>query len=177
MKRMLCAGITIAITSLSLASPIFYWGSTDGLALASGDVYYHDGSLVSQGSDWLVELVNVADDSVLFSLNDGFLDGDGLFYADAVDAVAWNGLTVKTLLYNNSVKSNATYFAEFTSQYTFSWGAPPPPTLSDYDAGYVTQNLGTNPGEWQVIPEPTVAALIGIFGSGLLISRRIFAKA
>ncbi len=158
------------------ASPIFYWGSDGGLDLTAGDVYYKDGALVAASSDWLVELVNVADDTVLYSVTDGFQDGAGLFYADVVDADGWNGLSVKTVIYDANIKEDADFFAEFTQQYAISWGSPTPPTISDYYAGEVTATLGSNPGQWQAIPEPTVAALIGLFGGGMLVARRLFAK-
>ena len=49
-------------------------------------------------------------------------------------------------------------------------GAPPPPYNSNTFLGG-DLSLGN-----QVIPEPAVAALLGIFGGGLLITRRIFKK-
>lgn len=157
------------------ASPIFYWGSDGGLDLTEGDVYYTDGQLVAENSDWLVELVNIADDIVLHSVTDGFLDGGGMFYADVVDADGWAGLSVKTVIYNSNVKSNATLKAEFTSQHTFTtWGDPPPASVADYYAGGVTPVLGTDPGQWQAVPEPAVASFILIFGGSMLIGRRFF---
>jgi len=57
--------------------------------------------------------------------------------------------------------------------------------LTEYDSGLIATIYDTN-GELggldldaqgnQVIPEPAVAALLGIFGGGMLVSRRLFSK-
>lgn len=175
--KMLGKVIVALLVSQAVANAaiLMYWGSDGGLDDPFyGDVYYRDGSLVSQGSDWLVELVNTADDSVLISINDAFLDGDGVFYSEQ-DAESFNGLTVKTVIYDAADKGSAQYFAEFTAQTTFTWGTPAPPSV-DYFAGVVTSVTGTQPGEWQAIPEPAVAGLLSIAGIGLLFGRRIFRK-
>ncbi len=163
------------------ADPSLLWGSNGAFTDGSGDCYYTNGLLIAVDTDWLIELINTADDSVLYSVTNGFSYAgvDGLFYGSdpAPDAAAWNGLTVKSIIYNAPTKKDATLFAEFTQQTTLSWDTDPaPPGTVEYNAGVVTASLGSNPGEWQAIPEPAVGGLIVIFGTGMIVARRMFTK-
>lgn len=158
------------------ADPILFWGSDTAFGSGSG-VVYTDGMLVSQGTHWLVELIDTADDTVLHSTTNGFTSGDGLFFA-APDAAGWNGKIVKTVIYDAVTKELATYQAMFSGgAQLLSWNeTPSPPSTFNYDAGIVTSLKGGAPGQWHVVPEPTVAALISVFGGGMLLSKRIFKK-
>jgi len=171
MKRVVICLLALGGTLCALASPLYYWGSDGGLDQTAHDVFDMAGNLVPQGSMWLVEMVDVNDGSIILSLNNVFQDGDGWFYADAQDANGLNGKTVKSVIYNSDSKASATAFAVFSKQYTFSWGSPPPPSITDYYAGVV------NSSDWQAVPEPAVAGLIAIFGTGSIFARRIFRRA
>lgn len=170
MKKLIMTSVVCALCAGVYASPIFYWGSDGGLNQSGGDVTNRFGNLVEQNTNWVVQLVDVSNDQVLYEENNGFADAAGEFYADAVDAVAWKGITVKTVIYDASTTNAASYFAEFDNQYVISWidNPGPPSTIPDYFAGGVSQ------GDWQAVPEPAVAGLIGIFGGGMLVVRRFF---
>ena len=180
MKKTILLVALSGVVSGAFADPSLLWGSNGAFTTGTGDCYYTNGVLIAQNTDWLIELINVADDTVLYSVNNGFArEVDGLFYGSdpAPDAAAWNGLTVKTIIYNANKKEDATLFAEFTQQTNFSWSTTPaPPATVDYNAGVVTASLGSNPGEWQAIPEPTVGGLIVTFGAGLVLVRRRLSK-
>jgi hypothetical protein len=165
----------ILVCGVASADPILFWGSDTAFGAGSG-VVYTNGVSVAQGSNWLVELINTADESVLYSTTSGFAAGDGVFF-DTPDATSWNGLTVKTVIYDASTKETAGLFAQFTATANLSWSTvPTAPATFDYNAGSVSSALGTGAGQWQAIPEPTVAALIGIFGGGMVAGRRLFLK-
>ena len=174
MKKTMLLIIACGMVSGAFADPSLLWGSDGAFTTGSGDCYYTNGVLIAQNTDWLVELINTADDTVLYSVNNGFAQGvDGLFYGSdpAPDAAAWNHLTVKTIIYSAHDKASASLFAEFTEQVTFSWSTTPAaPGSVNYNAGVVTAT------QWQAIPEPAVAGLIGIFGTGILVTRRLFSK-
>jgi hypothetical protein len=155
------------------ASPTLQWGSDTAFGSGIG-VVYTNGVLVPVGTHWLVELINTADDSVLYSTTDGFA-ANGLFFKTP-DAAAWNGMLVKTVIYDAATRELATLQAQFSGgSLLLSWNTlPSPPSIFTYNAGYVTSAKGFAPGQWHAIPEPAVASLIGIFGGGMLMSRRIF---
>ena len=174
MKKILIIALLGAAVSGSLADPLLYWGSENAVIGSGQEVLYTNGLAVVAASDWLIELVNEADDSVLYSTTDGFLAGEGTFF-DTPDATGWNGLNVRTVIFDAPTKEAAGMFAEFTLIGNLSWGIDPaPPGTFIYNAGGVTAELGSAPGQWQAIPEPAVAALLGIFGGGLLVARRLF---
>ena len=184
MKKIIVLVALCGMVSGALADPALLWGSDGAFSTGVGDCYYTNGVLIAANADWLVEIIDTADDSVLYSINNGFDQGvDGLFYGSnpSPEASGWNGLTVKTVIYDAPMKENAGLFAEFTQQTTFFWSTEPaPPGAVTYNAGIVSSTydpLGQGiPGQWQAIPEPAVAGLLGIFGGGMLITRRIFKK-
>ena len=174
MKKYFIAILVGVSISNVVADPTLLWGSDEGFG-GSGQVVYTNGVAISSGTEWLVELINEADDNVLYSTTAGFV-GDGFFYATP-DATAWNGLDVRSVIYDAVNKEDADLFAEFSNIGNLSWSTTPaPPGSFSYNAGEVTATLGSNPGQWQAIPEPTVAAFIGVFGGGMLIARRLFSK-
>lgn len=177
MKKFILSAIIMGVAVTGVFSdPLLYWGSDQAFG-GTDQVLYTNGVAIAQGSDWLIELVNVADDSVLYSTTSGFLAGDGLFF-ETPDASGWNGLSVKSVIYNAPTKQEAGLFAEFTFVGAMTWSdVPAPPATFNYNAGGVTAVLGTGAGQWQAIPEPAVVSLIAIFGSGLFAGRRFFAKA
>ena len=61
---------------------------------------------------------------------------------------------------------------------TDSSDLPPPPNYisANLMPGGAAIDLDHTTYGHQIIPEPTVAALIGLFGGGMLVSRRIFSK-
>lgn len=129
------------------SDPKLNWGSDWGFG-GSGQVVYTNGAAVPNGSDWLVELVSIGDDAVLHSITNGFWNADGEFYAPVTpDAAAWNGKSVKSLIYNASSKTEASLFAEFSLTTNLSWATDPIPSLPvNYNAGAVGSN------DWQPIP-------------------------
>ncbi len=177
MKR---ASIVIAIGLVcgNAYCALMTWGVGAPLG-GSGEVRYKDGSLVALNSDWLVELVNADTEQVLYSTTDGFNIQQGIFFHTCETDAGWNGLNVKTVIFDSNTKETAGFFAEFSIPTTLSWvdtTPPAPPASLNYDAGEVTAVLGSGPGQWQAIPEPTVAAFIGVFGGGLIVTRRLFSK-
>lgn len=162
----------------AFADALLYWGSDEGFdATTTADVFDRFGDAITAGSSWLVELRDATTEEVIYSTNNGFDPGfvvDGQFYIDgAVISEAYNGSTFKTVVYDASTAAAANYTADFsvTPQLSWSWSSPSPPTDVDYLAGGVSQ------GDWQAIPEPAVAGLIGLFGGGMLLYRRLFSKA
>ena len=176
MKKFLVAIIFGLSAMGALADPLLYWGSDLAYTPGGDAVLYTNGLAVVQDSNWLVELINLADDSVLHSTTSGFLAGAGAFFS-AVDAGGWNGLNVKTVIYNAPTKEEAGLFAEFTFVGNLLWSmVPSPPAVFSYNAGSVSAELGSGPGQWQAIPEPAVSGLICLFSVALLSVKRVFKK-
>lgn len=175
MKKIYTIAVLLGFyVSTVAADPTLLWGSDQGFG-GGGQVVYTNGLAIASGTGWLVELINTADDSVLYSTTTGFI-GDGFFYATP-DATAWNGLDVRSIVYDAPDKESAGLFAEFSNGGNLSWSTTPaPPGSFNYNAGQVTATIGSGPGQWQAIPEPTVAAFIGVFGGAMLIARRLFSK-
>lgn len=175
MMKKLWIPVLIGLIGLGAhADPILFWGSDSAFSAVGSGVYYINGELVPQGTQWLVELVNNADGSVLYSTTDGFANGQGQFFS-IPDATAWNGMVVKTVIYDAATRELAGLQAEFSGgAFSLSWSTlPSPPSTFSYDAGSVTSALGWGAGQWHAIPEPAVATLITVFGSGLLMVQRI----
>lgn len=152
-----------------------------GFNFSSSDPIYLEDAF---GTDQLT-LTNPAPyDAALMSTKNGFeLGGPGLFYlitppGDVPEG--WNGLSVKTIICSAPVKSNTTLYAKFTLRTDLIWDTGLTPSPMDYNEGTVSSTydpLGQEvAGQWQAIPEPTVAALVGLFGGSMLIGRRLFAK-
>ncbi len=157
------------------ADPTLYWGSDTAFGSGTG-VVYTNGVLVPIGTHWLVELINTADDSVLYSTTDGFTAANGTFFVLS-EATAWNGMVVKTVIYDAATRELAGLKAQFSGgPFLLNWSTSPTPGIFNYNAGYVTAARGSAPGQWQAIPEPAVATLLGIFGVGMLMGRRIFSE-
>ena len=78
-----------------------------------------------------------------------------------------DNIDVYTVVFNKNNMGSATEFVVADAS-PFDVGVHDPAT--DY-------NLGSSiAGSFQAIPEPAVAGLLGIFGGGMLITRRIFKK-
>jgi len=147
-----------------------------GKAFGSGSgVYYTNGELVPAGTQWLVELIDTSNGDVLCSTTDGFI-GNGTFFASP-DASSWNGMVVKTVVYDAAARELAGLQATFSSgALLLSWSVAPVPGTFNYNAGHVDSPIGFSPGQWHAIPEPTVTALLGLAGGGMMVGRRIFRK-
>jgi hypothetical protein len=171
MKKLSLLLLLLGVVAGVNADPVLFWGSDNAFFGGSGNVVYTNGVAISNSDGFLVELVNSSNGQTLYSTTSGFLAGDGFFF-DTPDATGWGGFSVKTVIYNAPTKEAAGLFAEFSAPITIpDWSSDPaPPAVFEYNAGSVVA------GDWQAIPEPAVASLIGIFGGGLFFVKRRFAK-
>ena len=146
MKRTLTFCIVVFFGCTGFSDPLLYWGSDLAFNPGGDAVLYTNGLSIAQDSNWLVELVNMADDTVLSSTTNGFQAGAGTFFS-AVDGAAWYGLTVKTIIYDAPTKQAAGLFATLSQTTTLSWSSIPSiPATFNYNAGAV------GAGDWQPMP-------------------------
>ena len=135
------------------AATILYWGGDNSFG-GSGNIVDLNGVPVPAGTDWRVELVNTADGSVLAIETNGFSGAAGEFFVNAVAESWWDGIDVKTVIYDASTYEEALYYAEFSIQQTLSIPFMPPlPGMEpEYNAGSVTSNawhlVPVDPAEW-----------------------------
>jgi hypothetical protein len=152
---LLCVGMS------ALANPTLFWvGDSENGNGGTGLVVYTNGVPVSQHSDWLVELIDVDEGSVIYSTTDGFPYSNGGFYeSDENVPDSWNGRTVKSVIYNSSTRGTASLAAEFSLETNLIWSVADPPTPElQYDAGVV------NASDWEPVSRLLYRTWIESFG-------------
>jgi hypothetical protein len=125
MKKIGIAALSFCLILTTSADPLMQWVS-DNATGGPGSVVDSNGSPLPPTTDWMVELVDTSDQSVLYSTTAGFQTAAGRFI-ETPDATAWNGLHVKTVIYNANTTNAATMKAEFSNTVLLSWGTDPAP--------------------------------------------------
>jgi len=149
-----------------------------------------------EGTTAMVQLIYAGTDMTIGAANQ---IGNGVTGDDEVIAYSWMGRGVPlgdaglfdltTLPAENTKANGSLYYIRAWEVPTSSPGTGLVPTVPTYygnsetyaiknfgDGNPETFNLGTPFNTTIAIPEPTVAALIGLFGGGMLVARRLFAK-
>lgn len=137
--------IGLGASAVSAAPVIMEWGSANYFG-KPGNVVYTNGSAILAGTQWLVELVNIHDGSVLLVETNGF-ENVGTFFTYADVDPAWDGLEVKTIIYDAGTKEEALFYAEFSNQEVLEIPLMPFPGQEPrFNAGAVTA------ADWRLIP-------------------------
>ena len=149
-----------------------------------------------EGATAMVQLIYAGTDMTIDVANQ---IGNGATGDDEVIAYAWMGqgyppgnpglFDLTSLPAENTNVNGSLYYIRAWEVPTSSPGTGFVPTIPTYygnseayaiknfgDGNPETFNLGTPFNTTIAIPEPTVAALIGLFGGGMLVVRRLFSK-
>ena len=94
---------------------------------------------------------------------------------DGEDTVILEGYIFVRIFDNAATEENDYYLQQYVQAPSLAqYNSLLPDTI--YDTNGALGGMDINAQGNQVIPEPTVAALLGIFGSSMLVGRRLFSK-